>query len=123
MTVHYIDDNFKLVRVALTSAGTQNMTVWRGFCTTRNAWKIWIGKDSWIKFLRVLEAVVKILRPVKIATKVLESETEPTINRLAEDIFDMEEHLKDAVDDESVSTKSKHFAKNLRMSLKRRFAN
>ena len=78
-----------------------------------------LNREDW----RVLDAVVKILRPVKIATKVLESETEPTINRVAETIFDAEEHLKDVDSDESAPDKAKHFAKNLRKSLQRRFPN
>ena len=70
---------------------------------------------------RVLEGIIKILKPVKIVTKVFESQTNPTINRVAEEIFNLEEQLKEMINDEEEHSNVKAFAKNLRRSIQRRF--
>ena len=55
-----------------------------------------------------------------IATKVLESETQPTINRVAEIIFDESSRLKDIIKDEG-DENIKEFARHLLADLKARF--
>ena len=72
---------------------------------------------------RLVEAAVDILKPVKITTKILESEMEPTMNRLAECLFEMDEMLKEKIKDVGTPKKSKDFAKNLQKNLKARFPN
>ena len=81
--------------------------------------KIMLNRNEW----RVLEAIVSILKPVKIATKVMESDSEPTINRVSETMFDIDEHLKDVMKDASVPPKAQLFARRLRRSFQRRFPN
>ena len=70
---------------------------------------------------RILESVTKILKPVKICTKVFENQSEPSVNRVAEELFNVEEQLKDVIGDVTEHMYVKHFAKNLRRSLQRRF--
>ena len=41
---------------------------------------------------------MKVLKPLKTATKLLESESEPIINRLAEIVFDEKERLKNLLE-------------------------
>ena len=56
---------------------------------------------------------MKVLKPLKTATKLLESESEPTINRLAEIVFDEEERLKEFIRSDVSDVVSKDFAKIL----------
>ena len=63
---------------------------------------------------------MEVLKPVKIATKVLESETEPTINRVAEILFDLDEGLKKINEDNSKPIITRAFADNLKQSLQSR---
>ena len=69
---------------------------------------------------RILEQLVEILKPLKVATKVLESETEPTINRVGEIVFDETERLK-ALEDSDVDDCVKEFARHLLTNLRTRF--
>ena len=72
---------------------------------------------------RVLEAVVDILKPIKDATKVLESESKPTINRLAETIFDIEVRMDEIRSKNDVPSEAKLFSKELKRSIQKRFPN
>ena len=68
----------------------------------------------------MLEDLLDILKPLKTATKVLESETQPTINRVAEIIFDESSRLKDIIKDEG-DENIKEFARHLLADIKERF--
>ena len=46
-----------------------------------------------------MESVTKILKPVKICTIVFENQSEPSVNRVAEELFNVEEQLKDVIGD------------------------
>ena len=69
---------------------------------------------------RMLEDLLDILKPLKTATKVLESETQPTINRVAEIIFDESSRLKDIIKDDG-DENIKEFARHLLADIKERF--
>ena len=69
---------------------------------------------------RLLEDLLEILKPLKIATKVLESETQPTINRVPEIIFDETSRLKDIIKDDG-DENIKEFARHLLADIKERF--
>ena len=69
---------------------------------------------------RTLENLVEVLKPLKEATKILESETEPTINRLGEIIFDETERLK-AVERSDADDNVKEFARHLLTDIRTRF--
>ena len=75
------------------------------------------NREEW----RQLEAAVEILEPVKTATKVLESEKEPTLNRLAESLYDIKEGLKAKSEDVDTPRYAKAYAKNLRKNIETRF--
>ena len=75
------------------------------------------NREEW----RQLEAAVEILEPVKTATKVLESETKPTLNRLAECLYDIKEGLKTKSEDVDTPRYAKAYAKNLRKNIETRF--
>ena len=77
------------------------------------------SREEW----RILQEAVEILEPVKSATKVLESETEPTLNRLAEVLYDISEGLKVKSDDMATPRFAKAYAKNLSKNIKARFPN
>ena len=62
-----------------------------------------------------------MLKPLKVATKVFEHQNKPTSNRVAEEIFDIIEQLKEVVDDEEVHPTARLFAKILMQSTRRRF--
>ena len=62
---------------------------------------------------------MKVLEPQKTATKLLESESEPTINRLAEIVFDEEERLKEFIRSDVSDVASKDFAKFLQSRISR----
>ena len=66
---------------------------------------------------------MKVLKPLKTATKLLESESEPTINRLAEIAFDEEERLKEFIRSDVSDVVSEDFAKILLADLRERFPN
>ena len=76
-----------------------------------------LNRNDW----RCVETIMEVLKPVKIATKVLESETEPTINRVAEILFDLDEGLKKINEDNSKPIITRAFADNLKQSLQRKF--
>ena len=78
-----------------------------------------LSRKQW----RLLEELMKVLKPLKTATKLLESESEPTINRLAEIVFDEEERLKEFIRSEVSDDVTKHFARNLLADLRQRFPN
>ena len=67
-----------------------------------------------------MEHLMEVLKPLKEATKVLESETEPTINRVGEIVFDETERLK-ALENSDVDNCVKEFARHLLTDLRTRF--
>ena len=69
---------------------------------------------------RRLEKLVEILNPLKVDTKVLESEKEPTINRVAEIIFDESARLKEIINGDNEDC-IKEFARHLLADIKNRF--
>ena len=76
-----------------------------------------LNRDQW----RILQAFVDILKPVKIATKILETESEPSINRVAECLYDLDEGLKAKIENGGTPRLAKTYAKNLKNSLVKRF--
>ena len=81
--------------------------------------KYLLSRSDW----RNLEEILNILKPVKIATKLMEGESDPTINRIAETMFDIDQQLNDKVKDLSVPPTAKLFAKKLKRSFQKRFPN
>ena len=51
---------------------------------------------------RLLKASITVLKPIKDAMKVFEQESSPTINRVAETMYDVKETLSRIVSDKSV---------------------
>ena len=78
-----------------------------------------LNRNNW----RILKALVQILEPVKVVTKILESQSEPTINRVVECLFDIDEGLKEKIDDPENPAVTKAYAKNLQKHLRARFPN
>ena len=76
-----------------------------------------LNRNDW----RILQAVVEILKPVKISTKILETESEPSINRVAECLYDLDEGLKAKIENTETPSWARALAKNLKKSLVKRF--
>ena len=74
----------------------------------RNEWKL-------------LGSMVEVLKPVKSVTKVFESESKPTINKVVENIFDLVEILKEEAVLDSNPAVTKTYAKSLEKYLIKRF--
>ena len=76
-----------------------------------------LNREEW----RQLAAVVDILKPVKISTKILEAELEPTINRVTECLYELDEGLKEKINSDETPRNAKAYAKNLKKNLRNRF--
>ena len=63
--------------------------------------------------MEIARGVDESIETFENGNKQLESESEPTINRLAETVFEEEERLKDFIRSDVSDVVSKDFAKNL----------
>ena len=73
--------------------------------------------------MEIARGVDESIETFENGNKQLESESEPTINRLAETVFEEEERLKDFIRSDVSDVVSKDFAKNLLADLRERFPN
>ena len=76
-----------------------------------------LNRDDW----RRLEALLDILKPVKVLTKILETQADPSINRLSEGLYNLDEGLKAESENLMKPPVTRAYAKNLRRHLKERF--
>ena len=76
-----------------------------------------LNRDDW----RILKALVDILEPVKVLTTILEAQLKPSINRITEGLFDIDEGLKVKMEDPAKPAVSRSYARNFKNHLKVRF--
>ena len=76
-----------------------------------------LNRNDW----RILRALVDILEPVKVLTKILEAQLKPSINRITEGLFDIDEGLKVKMEDPAKPAVTRSYARNLKNHLKIRF--
>ena len=76
-----------------------------------------LNREDW----RRLEALLDILKPVKVLTKILETQTDPSINRLSEGLYNLDEGLKEESENVMKPSATRAYAKNLRRHLQQRF--
>ena len=76
-----------------------------------------LNREDW----RRLEALLDILKPVKVLTKILETQADPSINRLSEGLYNLDEGLKEESENVMKPSATRAYAKNLRRHLQQRF--
>ena len=76
-----------------------------------------LNREDW----RRLEALLDILKPVKVLTKILETQADPSINRLSEGLYNLDEGLKEESENVMKPPATRAYAKNLRRHLQQRF--
>ena len=81
--------------------------------------KFILNRDDW----RILKVLVDILEPVKVLTNTLETQSKPSINRVAEGLFDIDEGLRRNLEDPAIPAVTKAYARNLKKHLIARFPN
>ena len=81
--------------------------------------KFILNRNDW----RILKVLVDILEPVKVLTSTLETQSKPSINRVAEGLFDIDEGLRRNLENPAIPAVTKAYARNLKNHLIARFPN
>ena len=98
------------LKAAIEDLETTEAAEWEDKNLTRNEWKL-------------MEGAVKLLKPFKETTKVLQYESIPTINLVIDRVYCMEEFLTEFIGNRANDKFGITFAKELKKNLEKRFPN